>query len=128
MATISSICPEADAFCVCLMITLSDAARTRRCCTHLDSDSAFCVSHDMHATFCRTGLLLLGSQVVPILRAGLVPIELISTVLPSFQTYHVGMVRDEATLQVSAPSHGARSMQRLSGLSRQQVSSDQVIA
>ena len=69
-------------------------------------------------------LLLLGCQVVPILRAGLVPIELISTVLPSFETYHVGMVRDEASLQVSAPPHGALSTQCLSGLSSQQVSND----
>lgn len=39
-------------------------------------------------------------QVVPILRAGLVLIEQISTVLPSQVTYHVGLVRNEETLQV----------------------------
>jgi len=38
-------------------------------------------------------------KVVPILRAGLVPIELISTVLPAYETYHVGIVRDDDTLQ-----------------------------
>lgn len=38
-------------------------------------------------------------KVVPILRAGLVPLEQISTVLPSYETYHVGLVRDEETLQ-----------------------------
>ena len=42
-------------------------------------------------------------QVVPILRAGLVLIEQISTVLPSQVTYHVGLVRDEETLQVILP-------------------------
>lgn len=40
-------------------------------------------------------------QVVPILRAGLVLVEQISTVLPSQVTYHVGLVRNEDTLQVS---------------------------
>jgi len=38
--------------------------------------------------------------VVPILRAGLVPLEQIATVLPAYETYHVGLVRDEQTLQV----------------------------
>ena len=42
-----------------------------------------------------------GKQVVPILRAGLVPLEHASTVLPAMQTYHVGLIRDEKTLQVS---------------------------
>lgn len=121
MATISCICPGAYALGVSLMLTVSDAARIRRNSTHLDSDSALCMTICMQL-FAEPGLLLLGSQVVPILRAGLVPIELISTVLPSFETYHVGMVRDEATLQVSAPSHGAFSVQCLSGLSSQQVS------
>lgn len=37
--------------------------------------------------------------VVPILRAGLVPIEKAQEVLPSFNTFHVGYVRDEETLQ-----------------------------
>ena len=41
-------------------------------------------------------------QVVPILRAGLVPLEQANTVLPAMETYHVGLVRDEQTLQVSA--------------------------
>ena len=40
------------------------------------------------------------SQVVPILRAGLVLLEQASTVLPSSQTYHVGYVRNEETLEV----------------------------
>lgn len=40
-------------------------------------------------------------QVVPILRAGLVLVEQISTVLPSQVTYHVGLVRNEDTLQVT---------------------------
>ena len=44
--------------------------------------------------------LLCAMQVVPILRAGLVLIEQISTVLPSQVTYHVGLVRNEDTLQV----------------------------
>lgn len=47
--------------------------------------------------------LLCAMQVVPILRAGLVLIEQISTVLPSQVTYHVGLVRDEETLQVILP-------------------------
>jgi uracil phosphoribosyltransferase len=40
--------------------------------------------------------------VVPILRAGLVILEQATTVLPHCQTYHLGMVRDEETLQVIA--------------------------
>ena len=40
-------------------------------------------------------------QVIPILRAGLVLLEQAGTVLPASQTFHVGYVRDEATLQVS---------------------------
>ena len=39
-------------------------------------------------------------QVVPILRAGLVLVEQIATVLPAQVTYHVGLVRNEDTLQV----------------------------
>ncbi len=39
-------------------------------------------------------------QVVPILRAGLVLVEQIATVLPAQVTYHVGLVRNEETLQV----------------------------
>lgn len=41
-------------------------------------------------------------QVVPILRAGLVLLEQTSMVLPASQTFHVGYVRDDDTLQVSA--------------------------
>jgi uracil phosphoribosyltransferase len=40
-------------------------------------------------------------QVVPILRAGLVLVEHAGSVLPANQTYHVGFVRDETTLQPS---------------------------
>lgn len=40
-------------------------------------------------------------KVVPILRAGLVPLEQISTVLPAYETYHVGLVRNEETLEAS---------------------------
>lgn len=40
-------------------------------------------------------------RVVPILRAGLVLVEHISTVLPATQTYHVGFNRDETTLMPS---------------------------
>jgi hypothetical protein len=39
-------------------------------------------------------------QVVPILRAGLVLLEQAGTVLPISETYHVGYVRNEETLQV----------------------------
>jgi hypothetical protein len=41
------------------------------------------------------------SQVVPILRAGLVLLEQAQTVLPACETYHVGYVRNEETLEVS---------------------------
>mmetsp|Transcript_10533 Transcript_10533/g.29983 ORF Transcript_10533/g.29983 Transcript_10533/m.29983 type:complete len:273 (+) Transcript_10533:169-987(+) len=40
-------------------------------------------------------------KVIPILRAGLVILENAATVLPHSQTYHLGMVRDEETLQPS---------------------------
>ena len=40
--------------------------------------------------------------VVPVLRAGLVPLEQASTVLPSMVTYHVGLIRDEQTLKARA--------------------------
>jgi uracil phosphoribosyltransferase len=56
---------------------------------------------------CRTGmqskgiLTILLSQVVPILRAGLVPLEQVATVLPAYETYHVGLVRDEQSFEVS---------------------------
>jgi uracil phosphoribosyltransferase len=39
---------------------------------------------------------------VPVLRAGLVLLEQAATVLPAAQTYHVGYVRDDATLQARA--------------------------
>ncbi|XP_024517710.1 uracil phosphoribosyltransferase isoform X1 [Selaginella moellendorffii] len=38
-------------------------------------------------------------KVVPILRAGLVLVEHVASVLPATQTYHLGFVRDEETLQ-----------------------------
>ena len=40
------------------------------------------------------------AQVVPILRAGLIMLEQAATMLPASETYHVGYVRDEITLQV----------------------------
>ena len=40
-------------------------------------------------------------KVVPILRAGLVLLEDAATLLPNAQTYHLGLVRDEETLQPS---------------------------
>lgn len=43
-------------------------------------------------------------QVVPILRAGLVPLEQIATVLPAYETHHVGLVRNEETLEVGHPA------------------------
>lgn len=39
---------------------------------------------------------------VPILRAGLILLEQAGTVLPLSETYHVGYVRNEETLQVGA--------------------------
>ena len=53
------------------------------------------------------------SQVVPILRAGLIPLEQASTVLPAMQTYHVGLVRDEKTLQVSGACGGCQCISSL---------------
>ncbi|DBA87470.1 TPA: hypothetical protein ACH3X1_004509 [Trebouxia sp. C0004] len=41
-------------------------------------------------------------KVVPILRAGLVLVEQIATVLPAQVTYHVGFVRNEETLQATS--------------------------
>jgi len=40
-------------------------------------------------------------KLVPILRAGLVPLEQAATVLPVTETYHLGYVRDEETLECS---------------------------
>lgn len=40
-------------------------------------------------------------KVVPVLRAGLVLLEQAATVLPSQEVYHVGLVRDDATLEAS---------------------------
>ena len=44
---------------------------------------------------------------MPILRAGLVLLEQAASVLPASETYHVGLVRDESTLQVSLGSRTA---------------------
>ena len=52
----------------------------------------------MHA--CKQSPGLLHGQVVPILRAGLALLDAAATVLPGAATYHVGYVRDEATLEV----------------------------
>jgi uracil phosphoribosyltransferase len=41
-------------------------------------------------------------QVVPILRAGLVLLEQAATLLPASETYHLGYVRDDETLQVGS--------------------------
>jgi uracil phosphoribosyltransferase len=41
---------------------------------------------------------VLGIQVIPILRAGLVLLEQAQQVLPAHETFHVGYVRDETTL------------------------------
>ncbi|MEW5312054.1 MAG: hypothetical protein WDW38_003714 [Sanguina aurantia] len=41
-------------------------------------------------------------KVVPILRAGLVLLEQAQTLMPFHETYHVGYVRDEVTLQARA--------------------------
>lgn len=38
-------------------------------------------------------------RVIPILRAGLVLVEHVSSVLPTTQTYHIGFVQDESSLQ-----------------------------
>jgi uracil phosphoribosyltransferase len=46
--------------------------------------------------------LLLLLQVVPILRAGLVLLEQAATLLPASETYHLGYVRDDETLQVGS--------------------------
>lgn len=45
-------------------------------------------------------------QVVPILRAGLVLLEQAATMLPVTQTYHVGYVRNEDTLEVCVCRRG----------------------
>jgi uracil phosphoribosyltransferase len=39
-------------------------------------------------------------QVIPILRAGLVLLDNAATLLPASETYHLGYVRDDETLQV----------------------------
>eukprot|EP00252_Welwitschia_mirabilis_P002516 TRINITY_DN1247_c0_g1_i1.p1 TRINITY_DN1247_c0_g1~~TRINITY_DN1247_c0_g1_i1.p1 ORF type:complete len:285 (-),score=54.29 TRINITY_DN1247_c0_g1_i1:264-1118(-) len=39
--------------------------------------------------------------IVPVLRAGLVLVEHVASILPSSKTYHVGFVRNESTLQPS---------------------------
>ena len=48
-------------------------------------------------------IIYIPEQVVPILRAGLVLLEQAATVLPNSQTFHVGYVRNEETLEVSLP-------------------------
>ncbi|KAG8067678.1 hypothetical protein GUJ93_ZPchr0005g14950 [Zizania palustris] len=42
-----------------------------------------------------------GFKIVPILRAGLALAEHVTSVLPSTRTFHLGMARDERTLQPS---------------------------
>ena len=42
-------------------------------------------------------------QLIPILRAGLILLENAATMLPASQTFHVGYVRNEETLQVRCP-------------------------
>lgn len=61
-------------------------------CSHQRTPSPACA----RCTHCS----LSRPQVVPILRAGLVLLEAASTVLPATETYHLGYVRDEKTLQV----------------------------
>jgi hypothetical protein len=68
------------------------------CCMRIGILS--CSEHPAAADLLPPPLLLLLLQVVPILRAGLVLLEQASTVLPSSQTYHVGYVRNEETLEV----------------------------
>lgn len=46
------------------------------------------------------GVFTRALQVVPILRAGLMLLEQSATLLPVTQTYHVGYVRNEETLEV----------------------------
>lgn len=41
-------------------------------------------------------------KVIPILRAGLILLEQASTLLPASETYHVGYVRDDKTLQATS--------------------------
>lgn len=50
------------------------------------------------------GFTLLYMQVIPILRAGLVLLEQAATLLPASETYHLGYVRDDDTLQVRGSS------------------------
>ncbi len=54
-------------------------------------------------------------QVVPVLRAGLVLLEAAQTVLPASETYHVGYVRNDETLQVGL-NRSARLLWHLTGL------------
>lgn len=65
----------------------------------------------MHAPACIVlyCFILFVPQVVPILRAGLVLLEQAGQVLPFSQTYHVGYVRDEATLQARKRGTGSGS-------------------
>jgi uracil phosphoribosyltransferase len=54
----------------------------------------------MYQCPCHALLPLMLLQVVPILRAGLVLLEQAATLLPAQETYHLGYVRDDETLQV----------------------------
>jgi hypothetical protein len=54
-------------------------------------------------------LLLLRLQVIPILRAGLVLLEQAATLLPASETYHLGYVRNDETLQVQNSSSSSSS-------------------
>ena len=55
----------------------------------------------------RAHTIMLLMQVVPILRAGLILMEQAATLLPVTQTYHVGYVRDDQTLEVCADAAAA---------------------
>jgi hypothetical protein len=66
-------------------------------CTRAQTYSTTWALH--HTDRCFWSLLL---QVVPILRAGLVLLEQAATLLPASETYHLGYVRDDETLQVGS--------------------------
>ena len=61
---------------------------------------ALCMNEVMTQSMLSEDANMVG-QVVPILRAGLVLLEQAATVLPNSQTFHVGYVRNEETLEVS---------------------------
>jgi hypothetical protein len=62
---------------------------------------------------CCSACLFSCLQVVPILRAGLVLLEQASTLLPASETYHLGYVRDDETLQVRGSNSVAGVRQQL---------------